>query len=233
LPVAEKSAYQLKGELLERGIVREQTETLSVEALKGASRRHDVTLRVYLTAAIAYAIHKESEALGSSPIAICVPVDLRPVFKIETASNFFSNIVMGIPHHCFDSFESTLRETKRQFIKNTTEKKFQEAILKTVWVEKNLLIRMIPLGMKDLGLKQVYRSVKRKRTTTFSNLGAITVEEPFKPFFKGFRVMVSTSPEEPLRITACSYNGELILACCSKLKDNSVMDRLLKILKDS
>ena len=229
----EKTSYQLKGDLLASGLSRVQTEKIPVEVLKSSSKRHGVTLGVYLTAAIAYAIHEDFGIPRGETIGICVPVNLRPIFKIDTSLNFFSTVIVQVPHHCLCSFESALLETQRQFSLKTTKERLQKSISDTVRMENSRLAQMVPLGIKDPVLKLVYQHIKKRRTTTFSNLGNLSVKEAFKPFFKGFSAVGSTSSNEPVRLAACSYNGELSLSCISKLKNDDIMGRLLKRLWDS
>ena len=224
---AKKASFQLKGTLLGSGNSRMQTKLIPVDTLKILSKRHGVTIGVYLTAAIAYALHEEFEVPEGETLGICVPLNLRPVFGVETATNFFSSVTVNIPHHCFSSFESVLSETRDQFSQKIAKEKVMKPITDTVQIQNNRFVHLVPLGLKDFVLRRVYRREMRKRTTTFSNMGTFSVQEPFMPFIKGFTVIISTSSDEPMRFTACSYNGELALSCISKLKHEDILSRLL------
>ena len=222
-----KASFQLKGKLLGNCTSRMQTKLIPVETLRILSKRHGVTIGVYLTAAIAYALHEEFEVPEGETLGICVPLNLRPVFGVETATNFFSSVTVNIPHRCFSSFESVLNETRDQFSQRIAREKVMKPIANTVRLQNNRFVQLVPLGLKDFVLRQVYRREMRKRTTTFSNMGTFSVQEPFRPFIKGFTVIISTSSDEPMRFTACSYNGELALSCISKLKHEDILGRLL------
>jgi len=222
-----KASFQLKGKLLGNCTSRMQTRMIPVETLKILSKRHGVTIGVYLTAAIAYALHEEFEVPEGETLGICVPLNLRPVFGVETATNFFSSVTVNIPHRCFSSFESVLCETRDQFSQRIAREKVMKPIADTVRLQNNRFVRLVPLELKDFVLRRVYRREMRKRTTTFSNMGTFSVQEPFRPFIKGFTVIISTSSDEPMRFTACSYNGELALSCISKLKHEDILGRLL------
>ena len=226
----QKRSYQLRGELIGAGLSQIQTETVPVDALKAASRKNGVTLGIYLTAAVAQTIASEFKIPAGDSIGICVPVNLRPIFEVETALNFYSTILLQIPSDCLDSFERTIEEVQRQFQLKSTKEGFQKAISDLVRLQSNRFSQVVPLLIKDPVLRTAYHRIKSQRTTTFSNLGVITAEEPFQPFLKGIRVVGSTSPDEPVRLTACSYDGELALTSVSKIRDESIVARLKTIL---
>lgn len=125
-----------------------------------------------------------------------------------------------------------MEAVKRQFAEKLTREEFEQKLAFTAGSEKNLITRIIPLPLKNGILRIVYEHSNNGSTLVFSNLGPVRVEEPFRRYFEGFRFLLSTTPREPVKATACACGNTLALTFTTEVEDNrlarSVVRRLAK-----
>ena len=231
----EPGAYHLRGEHRIAGGLGVATALMPVDALKAECRRFGATVGEYLTAAIAYGVYEEYTACNGAkrPVSIFVPVNLRPIFGTETSLNFFSNLTIILPlARRAVPFEDVMEAVKCQFAEKLTREEFEQKLAFTAGSEKNLITRIIPLPLKNGILRIVYEHSNNGSTLVFSNLGPVRVEEPFRRYFEGFRFLLSTTPREPVKATACACGNTLALTFTTEVEDNrlarSVVRRLAK-----
>ena len=137
-------------------------------------------------------------------------MNLRPIFGTETSLNFFSNLTIILPlARRAVPFEDVMEAVKRQFAEKLTREEFEQKLAFTAGSEKNLITRIIPLPLKNGILRIVYEHSNNGSTLVFSNLGPVRVEEPFRRYFEGFRFLLSTTPREPVKATACTFTTEV------------------------
>ena len=59
-------------------------------------------------------------------------------------------------------------------------------------------------------------------TTTFTNIGNISVEEPYQPYIEMFHAFLPMSKGQNLKGTICSYGDTLVMNFSYILKDTSI-----------
>ena len=125
-----------------------------------------------------------------------------------------------------------MEAVKLQFAKKLTREEFDQKLAFSAGSEKNLSTRVIPLPLENGILRIVYEHSNNGSTLVFSNLGPVRVEEPFRRYFEGFRFLLSTTPREPVKATACACGNTLALTFTTEVEDNrlarSVVRRLAK-----
>lgn len=221
----EKKPYKLKGISRENENLGILTVLMPVSNLKENSYRNGVTISEYLTAVFAYSILRSCDVKENNRehVNILVPVNLRPVFETETIHNFFTSIMVSIPGAMRDAtFAEVIREVKKQFTEKKTKKALQEKIAYTVAGEKNVMARIAPLPIKDRFLKMMYRRFGSTGTIAFSNMGNIKVESEFEEYIEGFRILLPLGEKEPLKISACTYHGEVAMTFTSLFRGNNI-----------
>ncbi|MDL2295169.1 hypothetical protein LJC60_11245, partial [Ruminococcaceae bacterium OttesenSCG-928-D13] len=146
-------AYRLKGErdaLARLSVIHAH---IPVKEILAHCRGLDVSLTQYLTAVIGWAMYTQqlNGRPPKHPVNIFLPVNLRSLFESNTTLNFFSNVYITLK---FDeqpmTFETLLAEVKRQFEEKISRQSMLEKISYTVGSGYSLLIRMVPLPLKNL-----------------------------------------------------------------------------------
>ena len=83
-----------------------------------------------------------------------------------------------------------------------------------------MVLRMVPLFIKQPVIRLFAKKQAKKVSAVFSNLGVMKVPEPLKPFIKDYGLLCSHSE---LYMSACTYNGTLTLGITSPLRSTGVL----------
>ena len=78
----------------------------------------------------------------------------------------------------------------------------------------------------------VYRSSARANTTTVTNIGAISMEEEYKPYVDKFHVVLSMTKGQNMKSAICSYEDTLVFNFSSRLKDVSIQKAFFRKLAE-
>lgn len=230
-----EKAFLLKGEFLQPKQLGVIHGYLPTEEVKEAAKKRSMSINQYLVGILVYSIYKEwlHEAPSKRPIAVCVPVNLRPYFDSITTKNFFT-VVTAVFHAKKEhyTFEEVLDIVKQSLLEQINRENLENLISYNVSREKKLIVRAVPLFIKNLAVKFVYRSSARANTTTVTNIGAISIEEEYKPYVDKFHVVLSMTKGQNMKSAICSYEGTLVFNFSSRLKDVSIQKAFFRKLAD-
>ena len=209
----EKIAYHIRGNRTEGNQYVVIEGVLSVEALKEQIRRYDVSLTVFMTALIIYSIGMDiPKGVSRHPIVVAVPVDLRQRFPSRTTRNFFYTIKISYHWRDVPVFENLLEEIKLQFDKKLSKDYLEKILQRQMKLEKNAVIRLLPVMIKDWILRLAHRINDRKVTTAVSNLGRMEIPNPLSK--KVYQFGVCTSVRRP-QLCVLSYGDRMVITFTS------------------
>lgn len=213
-------AYKLKGEKLQGDFLQVINGLVSVKEVIKEAHQYDTTLTIYLSAILIRAIGKQmNKRQKKQPVVISVPVNLRPYFKSASARNFFSVILVPYVLGEEDSLQDIINNLKVFFERELKAEKFQARMDRLVALEKNYVTRAIPLFLKKPTLKLAHYLTGEEVTTSFSNIGKITMPQEVMPYIEGFDVCVST---KKIQVCLCSYEDELSISFTSPFVSTEV-----------
>ena len=224
----EEPAYHMRGEKFANTfsmIVRIKAPT---SQLLDLARRNGVTLGEYVTALLAYSIFHTDVACHQSkkPIKMFIPVNLRRFFPSATIRNFSLYIKATFSTQKDWTLEEMLKETKEQFSKQLNQEDLHQRINSNVGIEHNLLVRFLPLGLKNLAFKLGYHFLAEDISTySISNLGNVKLPESMQPFVKQVEFSIGGT-----NMAIASYNGDTCLSMNTRIKDLSVIQAFIKTL---
>lgn len=166
---------------------------MSVSQVLEVSKRYHATITEYLNAVLLYALMKKQEDdwhLTIRPLKIAMPVNLRRFFPSVTLRNFITMIYPGIDprlgEYTFEEIVVQVHNYMRYYI---NEKSLRGDITTNAATQRNPLIRVIPLFIKDFVVRMFYTKVQDKNSSAgLTNMGALTVPESMKPFVDRFDI---------------------------------------------
>lgn len=218
-------AFEVKGEKLrplELGVMHGY---MPIPDLKTACSRYNVSINEYLVAAFLWSIYQEClhGTPSKRPISSCVPVNLRPYFNSITMKNFFV-MVSAVFHPRRENYDfaEVVQIVAESLRSQISREKLENLFAYNVSNEKNFILRAVPLFIKNIAIRSVYKSSARANTTTVTNIGNIQVKEEYKKYIKGFSAMLSMSEGQNIKGTICSYEDTLVFTISSNLADVSV-----------
>jgi len=210
----ERRAYHVSGTKLPHHDIEIITGTLPVEAVKAESKRHGVSITEYLTGAYLYilnGIQKTEHRHHPLPVKIQVPVSLRRFHTTETLRNFSSYVCPGIdPTHGDYTFEEILSSVHHFMRYEVTDKHLRSRVAANIQTERNLLVRMMPLFIKDRVINLGYKlSGPAIFTSVLTNLGVIKVPPEMAQHVETFDFNLGPSQETNVNCAVLGYDGKL------------------------
>jgi len=230
-----KKAVMVKGEMLLAGEMSVMHGYMPVTELKEVCRKYDVSINEYFTAVFLYSIYMEylHGQPSKKPVAASIPVNLRPFFDSLTTRNFFVMVsAIFTPDRENIPFEEVVSIVKESLRKQINKGHLEELFSYNVSNQKNIFLRFVPIFIKILAMRFVYRSSAKANTTTVTNIGNIKVEEPYQPYIRHFHAMISRSTGQNIKGAVCSYQNTMVFTITSVLADVSIQRRFFRMLAE-
>lgn len=209
--------------------------SIPCEKLRSQAKALDATITEYLTAVMLWVAYQEQEKENPQkklPLRVSVPVNMRAFYPSATLRNFSSFVNPGIDPRLGDyTFEEIVRET-HAFMRYTVNPKLLSATIATnVADEKNLLVRLVPLTVKNLIINGIFRRAGDKLVTaTLSNLGRTEKPTGGERLIRRFEFQLGV-PATPLcNCSAISNGDELRLVFSSNIRETTLPREMLRFL---
>lgn len=226
-------ALTISGEELPKGEMGVVHGYLPVDQLKQVSKSYGVTINQYLVGAFVYGVYREylNGKVSKVPIRCCVPVNLRPYYHSHTMKNFFAMVSATFkPEREEYSFREVLEIVAADLKEQITPENLDNIMSYNVSNEQNLILRAVPLVIKNFVMKQVYEASAKATSATVTNIGNIELKEPYRQYVENFYVTLSMSKGQNMKGGICSYNGMLTFTISSVLADLSVQKRIFQTI---
>ena len=226
-------AVTLKGEKLPKGEMGVIHGYFPVKQLKEAAKKYGVTINQYLVGVFVYSVYKEylKEQPSKEPINCCVPVNLRPYYDSHTMKNFFAMVfALFKPEKAEYTLEEVISIVADALKEQITPENLNNIVSYNVSNEKNMVLRAVPLVLKNIVMKRVYGASAKATTATITNIGNIELREPYQKYVEHFYTTLSMSKGQNMKGGICSYNGILTFTFSSVLMDLSIQKRFFQLI---
>lgn len=195
---------------------------LSAKEVLAIAHEYNTTLTGLIISVLIDSIKKEIKIRDlNKVIRIDVPVDLRNYFPSLTIKNFFG---LTYVEYNFKSKEDTLEDiiksVSEQLKNRITKENLSKRVNKMVSLEKNVILRVTPLGLKDFALNLTDKFATSGCTTCVSNLGKIKTNKILEKYVKDINVLNSTGS---FKFTICSYNDNLSIGISTVFRQNDII----------
>ena len=222
------AAVKLKGEKLLHADMQITEIVIPVKETLAKARSYGVSITIFLTAMLLCSIHEEiPKNRQKRPIALMIPVNLRNYFPSQSMGNFFGWIEVGYTFADETVFQDVLESVKNQFKDKLDKEKVAMDMNGYVRLEKNPLVRAVPLEIKKYFLMIGANLGSRSITAVYSNIGIIRLPEEYKEYIQHFGIFASTNS---LQMCSCSYGDEMVLGFTSKIPDDSIQRNFQRML---
>ncbi len=160
---------------------------LSVQEVMAVAKRYHASITEYLNAVLLYALLQKQNAdfhIRLRPVRIAMPVNLRRFFPSKTLRNFITMVYPSIDprlgEYQFEEIVEHIHHYMRYYI---NDKFLRGDITTNAATQRNPLIRVVPLFIKDLVVRTFYTRVQDKNSSAgLTNMGALHVPPDMKPF---------------------------------------------------
>ena len=170
----EENSLRLRGRREEDGFLHLTIASIPEQQLVGLAHEYHCTVTTLLSAVMLQSILALARLpQGNRWAKVTVPVNLRKVLGGETLRNFSLTVNVGVdPRLGSYSLQELIRAVEGQLETQVTPQQMAARVAANVRPSQNLLIRILPLPIKNLALRMVYRRVgESKGSINISNLG--------------------------------------------------------------
>ena len=213
-----EKAYLIKEDKLPAGEFGVMHGRMPVSQLKKVAHGYHASLNEYFIAVFVWSVYKEllHGMQGEKPIRIAVPVNLRPYFDSDTTKNFFVMVSAEFrPQKESYTFEEVLACIQSSLHSQINKEHLEDLFSYSVSNQRNLLMRPVPLFLKNIAMRIVYEKSAVANTTTITNIGNIKIKDIYQPYIKGFSAFIAMSKGQYLKGTICSYQDTLVFTFSS------------------
>lgn len=212
---------------------------LSVKEVMAVAKKYNATLTEYLNAVLLYALLQKQQSewhLKQRPVKIAMPVNLRRFFPSKTLRNFITMVFPVVDprlgDYTFEEIVIQVRNYMRYFI---NEKFLRGDITTNANTQRNPLIRVVPLFIKDFVVRQFYTRVQDKNSSAgLTNMGALKVPEGMAPFIERFDIYMGQPFSSRTNCAIVSFEDTLTVNFASSIMETDVERYFFrKLVKDN
>lgn len=200
---------------------------MSVKEVMEVANKYQATITEYLNAVLLAALLEKQEKdwhIRLRPVRIAMPVNLRRFFPSETLRNFITMIYPSIDPRLGDwSFEEIIKHVHNYMRFYINEKFLRGDITTNANTQRNPIIRVVPLFIKDFVVRQFYTRVQdRNSSAGLTNMGALKVPEDMKPFIERFDIYMGQPFSTRTNCAIISFEDILTINFASSIVEADV-----------
>ncbi|MDO5336908.1 MAG: alcohol acetyltransferase [Eubacteriales bacterium] len=226
-PRSQEKAYRVRGTKEAFYTLNIICGVIPVDRILKVSRGYGVSVTEYLNAVLLYSLlqrQKEERVFREKPVKLALPVNLRRFFPSDTLRNFISMVYPSIDPRMGDyTFEEILTQV-HHYMRYYINNKFLNADIATnAATQKNPFIRIVPLFVKDLVVRQFYIRVQDKQSSAgLTNLGVIQTPEAMREHVERFDVLMGQPFSARTNCAVASYQNILTINFASSIIETDV-----------
>ncbi len=233
------NAWHMTGEIQRDGFLNLTCFCLPVEETLAYAHKYDVTLTAFMGAVIMKALlnlqkEKNSCVRKQKRIKVLIPVNLRNLFPSKTLRNFAMYTIPEVDPRLGEyTFEEICKIVKHKMGLDITAKYMGGMITANVNDEKNPLLRLIPLPLKNVVMKAVFDSVgERKSCLAMSNLGRVKLPEIMAKYIQRFDFILGVQADAPYNCGILSYGDTVYVNFIRNIKEAGLERHFFAVLQE-
>lgn len=200
---------------------------MSVKEVMAVAKKYHSTLTEYLNAVLLYALLQKQEddvPLHLRPVKIAMPVNLRRFFPSKTLRNFITMVYPSIDPRLGDyTFEEIVTQVHHYMKYYINEKFLRGDITTNAATQRNPIIRVVPLFIKDFVVRTFYTKVQDKNSSAgLTNMGSLQVPEDMKPYIERFDIYMGQPFSSRTNCAIISFEDILTVNFASSIAEADV-----------
>ncbi len=231
-------AWQLSGTPEPDGFLHLTCFQLPVQGVLQAAHAHNVTVTAFMGAVMLMALQNmqlemQPHQLRRKNIKVLLPINLRRLFPSKTLRNFAMFTIPEItPRLGYYDFPEICQIVKGRMTLDNTAKNMSTVIATNVADEEKLLLRLVPLFLKNIVMKAVFDSVGEKKSClSLSNLGQVEVPEEMKPYIARFDFILGVQASAPYNCGMLSYGDTMYINFIRNIRQSNLEQHFYRVLQ--
>lgn len=226
--------YHRIGEKMPKHTSNITTGYIPVDKIKALAKENGVTITEYLSSVLMY-LHmqfQKNENIKQKDICMQIPVNGRNQFNSQTLRNFSVNYNLRIDPNWGDyTFEEVLRHFSLSLRLTNNPKHLSVMFAGNLAIEKNPIMRFIPIVIKDLAVGITFAIAAEKTTTAiFTNVGIVRIPDEMMEHVESFILMPSPGQLNGARVGAASIGNTMAITFANMYKDTDVEREFFRFL---
>ena len=232
------NAWHMTGVPQKDGFLHLTCFRLSVNDALELSHRYNSTLTVFMSAVMMMALlnlqnEKTPSIKHQKRIKLLIPINLRQLFHANTLRNFAMYTIPELDPRLGEyTLEEICEVIKHKMGAEFTAKHMSRVIAANVNDEKNPLVRLIPLPIKNLVMKAIFDSVgEKKACLTLSNIGQIKIPAVMRPYIERFDFILGVQAAAPYNCGMLSYGDTIYINFIRNIQDPELERHFFAVLQ--
>ena len=233
------NAWHMCGEPQKDGFLHLTCFRLPVRETLDLAHSYGSTLTVFLSAVLMRALfelqkEKQPDMRRQKRIKLLIPVNLRQLFPSATLRNFAMYCIPEIDPRLGEyTLDEICKVIRCKMGTEFTEKHMRCVIATNVNDEKNPLVRLIPLPLKNAVMKAVFESVGEKKSClSFSNLGQVKVPEEMARYIERFDFILGVQAAAPYNCGMLSFGDTVYVNFIRNMKAAELERHFFAVLQE-
>ncbi len=232
------NAWHMYGEPQRDGFLNLTCFKIPVKQALDTAHKYNSTLTVFMSAVMMKALinlqnEKQPNIKRQKRIKLLIPVNLRALFPSVTLRNFAMYCIPEIDSRLGEySLDEICSIVKHKMGLEFTPKHMSCVIATNVNDEKNPLVRLIPLPIKNAVMKAIFDSVGEKKSClTLSNIGQVKVPEVMAGYIKRFDFILGVQAAAPYNCGMLSFGDTVYVNFIRNIKDAELERHFFAVLQ--
>ena len=233
------NAWRMSGETQTDGFLNLTCFKIPVGDALAMAHKYNSTLTVFMSAVMMKALlelqnEKQPNLRRQKRIKLLIPVNLRQLFPCSTLRNF---AMYCIPEADPRLGEYTLEElcqvVRHKMGAEFTAKHMSCVIATNVNDERNPLVRLIPLPLKNAVMKAIFDSVGEKKSClALSNVGQVKVPAVMAQYIARFDFILGVQAAAPYNCGMLSFGDTVYINFIRNIKDAELERHFFAVLQN-
>lgn len=235
----ESDAWRIYGEREVGQFLNLTCFKLPIEKVLEMSHGYGVTATVFISALVAKAILELQKERVKNPkrrkaVKILIPINLRRLYGSRTLRNFAMYSIPKLDPRLGEySFEEICSIINHRLALDNTAKSMSKMIETNVASERMLILRVMPLWVKNIAMKAVFDAVGEKKSClSVSNLGLIKLPDVMTPYVARFDFILGVQATAPYNCGVVSYGDTVYINFIRNIKEPLIERALQKVMRD-
>ncbi len=168
------------------------------------------------------------------PIKVLIPVNLRKLFNSHTLRNFVFYTTPEIEPRLGEySFEEILKIVTHKMGLDITDKQMAKRISANVQSEQMLIVKILPLFIKNMVMKAIFNAVGEKKSClSLSNIGAVKIPQELEEYVERFDFILGIQATAPYNCGVLSYKDTLYINFIRNIREPMLEASFFSVLRD-
>lgn len=233
------NAWHMCGEPQKDGFLHMTCFKIPVTEALELAHRYQSTLTVFTSAVMMMALmnlqkEKTPSLKKQKRIKLLIPINLRKLFPSDTLRNFAMYTIPEIDPRLGEyTLEEICEVIQHKMGAEFTEKHMRSVIATNVNDEKNPIVRLIPLPIKNMVMKAIFDSVgERKACLTLSNIGQVKVPDVMSEYIERFDFILGVQAAAPYNCGMLSFGDTIYINFIRNIRDAELERHFFAVLRE-